>query len=64
MMTMGLRFNHGVMENLIELSKQYIENGSLDDASRTLEAYLEAKPGDAEALALRSMVLQAAREKK
>jgi tetratricopeptide (TPR) repeat protein len=57
MVTMGLRFNHGVLENLFELSKQYFDNGAIEDASRTLEAYSEAKPDDAEALALRGRIL-------
>jgi tetratricopeptide (TPR) repeat protein len=57
MQTIGLRFNHGVLENLFELSKQYFDNGAMDDAARTLEAYSEAMPGDAEAIALKGRIL-------
>src|SRR5260370_42152978 len=48
-----LRFNQGVMENLLRISEQYLEDGQDADALRTLGTYIEARPNDAQALGLR-----------
>ena len=50
-----LRFNQGVMENLLGISQQYLEDGMAEDALRALETILMAKPDHGEAQKMRDL---------
>lgn len=53
-----LRFNQGVLENLLRISQQYLQEEKPGEALRTLSNYIQARPDNAEALALRAKSLQ------
>jgi tetratricopeptide (TPR) repeat protein len=53
-----LRFNQGVLEGLLRISQQYLEEGKINDAMRTVNGYIEARSDNAEAIALRAKCLQ------
>jgi tetratricopeptide (TPR) repeat protein len=53
-----LRFNQGVLENLLQISQQYFDEGKPEEALRPLDTYVQFRPDNAEALALRAKSLE------
>lgn len=52
-----LRFNQGVMENLLGISQQHLDEGRPEEALRVLETLIEGRPEHDVALALRGAAL-------